>query len=88
MYLQITRCEMTPASYPDVSLCLSMKMCAQRKAGRRQRARLRFARCLYPSHGHLRFITSRSSTLRKTKRLRRRLSHNVNTIGNKKVIPV
>ena len=39
------------ASYPDVSL--SMKMCAQRKAGRRQRPRL------YPSHGPLRFITSR-----------------------------
>ena len=39
-----------PASYPDVSLL--MKMCAQRKAGRRQR--------LYPSHGPLRFITSHS----------------------------
>ena len=38
------------ASYPDVSLL--MKMCAQRKAGRRQR--------LYPSHGPLRFITSHS----------------------------
>ena len=41
------------ASYPDVSLL--MKMCAQRKAGRRQRARL-----LYPSHGPLRFITCHS----------------------------
>ena len=56
------------ASYPDVSL--SMKMCAQRRAGRRR---------LHPSHGSLRFITSRSplpltaSTLRKTKRLKRRL---------------
>jgi len=40
-----------PASYPDVSLL--MKMCAQRKAGRRQRA-------MYPSHGPLRFITSHS----------------------------
>ena len=65
------------ASYPDVSL--SMKMCAQRKAGRRQRARRRFACRLYPSHGPLRFITSHSrfalaSTMRKTKRLRRRLS--------------
>ena len=40
------------ASYPDVSLL--MKMCAQRKAGRRQRA------SLYPSHGSLRFITSHS----------------------------
>ena len=38
---------LTPASYPDVSL--SMKMCAQRKAGRR-----------HPSHGPLRFITSHS----------------------------
>ena len=64
------------ASYPDVSL--SMKMCAQRKAGRRQRARRRFACRLYPSHGPLRFITSHSrfalaSTMRKTKRLRRTL---------------
>ena len=41
-------------------LSLSMKMCAQRKAGRRQRARRRFACRLYPSHGPLRFITSRS----------------------------
>ena len=46
------------ASYPDVSLL--MKMCAQRKAGRRQRARRRFACRLYPSHGPLRFITSHS----------------------------
>ena len=35
-------------------------MCAQRKAGRRQRARWRFACRLYPSHGPLRFITSHS----------------------------
>ena len=35
------------------------KTCAQRKAGRRQRAR-RFACRLYPSHGPLRFITSHS----------------------------
>ena len=59
----------------QTSLSLSMKMCAQRKAGRRQRARRRFARCLYPSHGPLRLITSRSrfalaSTMRKTKRRR------------------
>ena len=52
-------------------LSLSMKMYAQRKAGRRQR--------LYPCHGPLRFITSHSrfalaSTMRKTKHLRRRLS--------------
>ena len=46
------------ASYPDVSL--SMKMCAQKKAGRRQRARRRFACRLYPSHGPLRLITNRS----------------------------
>ena len=39
-----------PASYPDVSLLI--KMCAQRKAGRRQR--------LYPSNGPLRFITNHS----------------------------
>ena len=50
-------------------LSLSMKMCAQKKAGRRQ---------LYPFHGPLRFITSQSSfaldsTMRKTKRLSRKL---------------
>ena len=38
----------------------SLSMCAQRKAGRRQRARRRFACRLYPSHGPLRFITSHS----------------------------
>ena len=54
------------ASYPDVSL--SMKMCAQRKAGRRQRARQRFACRPYPSHGPLRFITSRSPLLPYEKR--------------------
>ena len=43
------------ASYPDVSLSR-----AQRKAGRRHRARRRVARCLYPSHGPLQLITSRS----------------------------
>ena len=64
------------ASYPDVSL--SMKICAQRKAGRRQRARRRFACRLYPSHGPLRFIISHSrfalaSAMWKSKRLRRRL---------------
>ncbi|CAH3106710.1 unnamed protein product, partial [Porites lobata] len=58
-----------PASYPDVSL----SMCAQGKAGRRQRARRRFARRLYPSHGPLWFITSHSrfalaSAMRKKKR--------------------
>ena len=41
-------------------LALSMKMCAQRKARRRLRARRRFACGLYPSHGPLRFITSHS----------------------------
>ena len=50
-------------------LSLSMKMCAQKKAGRRQ---------LYPFHGPLRFITSQSSfaldsTMRKTKRPSRKL---------------
>ena len=70
------RCCDVAASYPDISLL--MKMCAQRKAGRRQRARRRFACFLYPSHGPLRFITSHSrfalaSAMRKTKRLRRRL---------------
>ena len=54
-------------------------MCGQRKVGRRQRARRRFACRLYPSHGPSWFITSRwcfefASTVRKTKRLRRRLN--------------
>ena len=54
----------------------SLFRCARK--GRRQRARRRFARRLYPSHGPLRFITSHSrfalaSCMRKTKRLRRRL---------------
>ena len=74
------------ASYPDVSLSLSMKMCAQRTEGRRQRARRRFAYRLYPPHGPLWFITSHSrfalaSTMRNTKRLRRRL----NAMGKKRV---
>ena len=47
----------------------------------------RFARRLYPSHGPVRFITSHSrlalaSTMRKTKRLRRRLSHGKATQQN------
>ena len=41
------------ASYPDVSLL--MKMCAQRKAGRKR---------LYPSHGPLRFIMITSHSFR------------------------
>ena len=41
-------------------LSLSVKMCSQRKAGRRQIARRRFACCLHPSHGPLRFIANRS----------------------------
>ena len=41
-------------------LSLLMKMCAQRKVGRRQQARRRFACRLYPSHGPLRFIISHS----------------------------
>ena len=40
-----------------------MEMCAKRKAGKRQRARRRFACRPYPSHGPLRFITSRSPLL-------------------------
>ena len=76
MQANLNKLSLNPASYPDVSL--SMKMCAQRKAGRRQRARRRFACRLYPSHGPLRFIASHSRfvlafTMRKTKRLRRRL---------------
>ena len=62
---------LTKCGYCLVSrrLSLSMKMCAQRKAGRCR---------LYPSHGPLRCITSQSrfalaSTTRKMKRLRRRL---------------
>ena len=47
------------ASYPDVSL--SMKMCAQRKAGRRRWVHNgRATCCLYPSPVPLRFITSHS----------------------------
>ena len=60
----------TPCLVPRC-LSLSMKMCAQRKAGRRH---------MYPTHGPLRFITGQSrfalaSTMRRTKRLRRRLWH-------------
>ena len=52
------------ASYPDFSL--SMKMCAQRKAGRRQPS-VPFPWSLAARYQSL------ASTLRKTKRLRRRL---------------
>ena len=45
-----------------------MTMCAKRKAGRRQRARRRFACRPYPSHGPLQFINSRSPLLRCEKR--------------------
>ena len=60
----------TPRLVPR-RLSLEMKMCAQGKAGRRH---------MYPSHGPLRFITGQSrfalaSTMRRTKRLRRRLWH-------------
>ena len=60
------------ASYPDVSLL--MKMCAQRKAGRRQRARP--AVCTLPmdpcgSSPVTRFALA--SAMQKTKRMRRRL---------------
>ena len=62
----LQRLSLISASYPDVSL--SMKMCAQRKARRRQQARLN------SSHGPFRFITSRSPLPgEKRKRLGRRL---------------
>ena len=44
------------ASYPDVSLSLSMKMCAQRKAGRRQRARCTLPMVPCGSHQSLAFV--------------------------------
>ena len=63
------------ASYPDVSLL--MKMCAQRKAGRRQRARLASpAVCTLPMVPCGSSPVTRvalASAMRKTKRLRRRL---------------
>ena len=72
----LTELDLPPTPFPDPNLpiscyfcllprrlSLSMKMCAQRKAGRRQRARQRFAYRPYPSHGPLRFITSRSPLL-------------------------
>ena len=50
--LQILRLNiLDAASHPDVYL--SMNMCKQRKAGRRQRAIRRFACRLYPSHDPL-----------------------------------
>ena len=53
--------EVVPASYPDVSL--SMKMCAQRKAGRRQRVRLTSpAVCTLP------MVTCASSTVTRVSR--------------------
>ena len=55
---------------------LSMKICAQREAGRRKPPRRRFSSLLSPSHGPSRFVTSHSrfalTFVRKTKRLRRR----------------
>ena len=65
---------MASASYPDVSgslplslslplppsLSLSMKICLQRKAGRRKRARLAWPPFFTDSHGSLRFVTSHS----------------------------
>ena len=55
---------------------LSMKICAQREAGRRKPPRRRFSSLLSPSHGPSRFVTSHSrfalAFVRKTKRLRRR----------------
>ena len=58
------------------SLSLWIKICTQRKMGRRKRAKWRFACLLRPSHGPLRFVTSHSrfalASMRNTKRLRRR----------------
>ena len=53
---------MASASYPDVSLSLSlaMKMCAQGKAGRRKRARRASPPFFTASHGSLRLVTSHS----------------------------
>ena len=57
-------------------LSLWIKICTQRKMGRRKRAKWRFASLLLPSHGRLRFVTSHSrfalDSMRNTKRLRRR----------------
>ena len=57
-------------------LSLWIKICTQRKMGRRKRAKWRFASLLLPSHGPLRFFTSHSrfalDSIRNTKRLRRR----------------
>ena len=58
------------------SLSLWIKICTQRKMGRRKGAKWRFACLLRPSHGPLRFVTSHSrfalASMRNTKRLRRR----------------
>ena len=48
------------ASYPKVSLSLSMKMCAHRMEGRRKRVRRRFTSLPFPSHGPLHYVTSHS----------------------------
>ena len=57
-------------------LSLYIKICTQRKMGRRKTAKWRFASLLLPSHGRLRFVTSHSrfalDSMRNTKRLRRR----------------
>ena len=71
-FLTLSHTRPLPASYPDVSLL--MKMFAQRKAGRRQRASP--AVCTLPmvpcgSSPVTRFALA--SAMRKTKRLRRRL---------------
>ena len=53
---------MASASYPDVSLSfsLAMKICAQRKAARRKRARRASPPFFTASHGSLRLVTSHS----------------------------
>ena len=68
------------ASYPDVSL--SKKMCAQSKAGRRQRARLRLPSVPFPWSLAVHH-QSLASTLRKTKHLRRRLIQRCSERGPK-----
>ena len=61
------------ASYPKASS--SMKICAQRKAGRRKRARWRFTSLLSPFNGNLPFVTGHSrfaiASVGKAKGLRR-----------------
>ena len=56
LFLSSEKNSVSPASYPDVSP--PMKICAQRKAGRRKWARRRFDSHFSLSHSSLRFIIS------------------------------